>query len=107
MAPRDRPAPRPERQPVAFVVRDGKVLLRHHDRPGPLEGLWDLPPARPGGTPLATVRHSILDRRIVIEVHEGPARGSGRWFGRRRLETLPLAAAARKVLRRLGFLRAT
>jgi len=87
---------------VRFVARNGKVLLRR--RRGLLDGMWDLPPGTGRGARLATVRHSVLDRRLVIQVHCGRAVGAGRWFGPAQIERIPLAAAARKVLRRVGFL---
>lgn len=92
-----------EEQSVGFVLRNGKVLLRRRQGDGVLEGMWELPPSRGRGEPLATVRHCILDRRIVMRVFEGAAR-TGDWFDRRRAGRIPLAAATRKCLEQVGFL---
>jgi A/G-specific adenine glycosylase len=105
-APRPRARPVAERRRVAYVRRNGKVLLRRNGDGGRLAALWDLPPAEGGGPPLATVRHSILDRRLTITVHEGPGGRGGRWFTPRQARALPLAAAARKCLESVGFVAA-
>ena len=93
-----------ERRAVKFATRGGRVFLRRHGDGGLLAGMWDLPRSRATGEPLATVRHGILDRRLVLEVHAGRATGAGRWFSPARLERIPLAGAARKCLFRLGVL---
>jgi hypothetical protein len=58
--------------------------------------MWELPPAKPRGAPLAVVRHSVLDRRQVISVYRGRPRRDGRFF--RDLSRVPLTAAARKCV---------
>ena len=88
------------------MTRNGRVLLRRRSKPGPLEGMWDLPAGRPRGAPLATVRHGIMDKTFLLEVYKGDGkRPGGSWFDTRRLERLPLATGARKCLRTLGFLK--
>ena len=103
-APRARTRQVAEKRRVAYASRDGKVFLRQNPEEVRPAALWDLPPARDGRRPLATVRHSILDRRLTITVHAAPASGAGRWFSRRQVDALPLAAAARKCLESVGFL---
>lgn len=96
-------APRAKARPVrlaAALVEDSRgrlLLLKRPDDGGLMAGLWELPtvelepdvPAGPaleaalagqglGGTslhgePFATVRHSIMDRRITLEGHRGKA----------------------------------
>ena len=53
---------------------------------------------------LATVRHSILDRKLVIAIHEEAARRAGKRFSAAEVARIPLATAARKCLTRMGFL---
>jgi A/G-specific adenine glycosylase len=103
-APKPRAKVREERRAVAYVERDGRVLLRRIEGGGVLSGMWDLPETRAKGDPLAVVSHSVLDRRLRIEVHPGRPRAAGRWFRASQLGNVPLAAAARKCLRRVGFL---
>ncbi len=100
-APRARKRITEERLSVALVVRGGKVQLRRRPETGLLAGMWELPPARPRGAPLAVVRHCVLDRRQVISVYPGRPRRGARFFGD--LSRVPLTAAARKcVVRLLG-----
>jgi len=103
-APRRRPPVREERLAVALVTRGGKVQLRRGEGDGLLAGMWELPPARPRGEPLAVVRHSVLDRRQLISVYRGRVRRDGRFFAPDELARIPLAAAARKCVERLGIL---
>jgi A/G-specific adenine glycosylase len=102
-SPRARPRPVEERRAVGFATRDGKVFLRRRDGSGLLAGMWDLPPARANGRARAVVRHGVLNKRLVISVYERAARGEGRWFTARELSKAPLATAARKCLRAVGF----
>ncbi len=102
-APRPRPATSLERRAVAFEVRGGRVLLRQRGKGERMEGLWDLPEAKGGGRVLGTVRHAIVDCRMLLTIHAGGARGGGTWVTRARLARLPLTAAARKCLDRVGF----
>jgi A/G-specific adenine glycosylase len=96
-APRARPRAREERLDVALILRAGRVQLVRREPRGLLAGMWELPPARPRGDPLAVVRHSVLDRRQVISVFRGRPRRDGRFFGD--LSRVPLTAAARKCIR--------
>jgi A/G-specific adenine glycosylase len=95
-APRARKRITEERLSVAFVVRGGKVQLRRRPDSGLLAGMWELPPAKPRGAPLAVVKHSVLDRRQVISVYRGRPRRDARFF--RDLSKVPLTAAARKCV---------
>jgi len=97
-APRPRPRPVEELRKVALVVRDGRVQLLRRGGGGLLAGMWELPPARGRGRPLAVVRHSVLDRRQRIEVHAGRPRAGASWFATGDLARLPLTTAARKCL---------
>jgi len=104
-APRERPRTTEERLHVALILRDGKVQLRRRPAKGLLAGMWELPPARPRGKPLAVVRHGVLDRRQVISVFRGRPRRGGRFFGD--LSRIPVTAATRKCMARIsavGFL---
>jgi A/G-specific adenine glycosylase len=94
--PKRRPAITEERLSVALVVRGGKVQLRRRPEGGLLGGMWELPPAKHRGAPLAVVRHSVLDRRQVISVYRGRPRRDGRFF--RDISRVPLTAAARKCV---------
>lgn len=94
--PKTRPPITEERLSVALVVRGGKVQLRRRPKSGLLGGMWELPPAKPLGKPLAVVKHSVLDRRQVISVFPGRPRRGGRFF--RDLSRVPLTAAARKCV---------
>lgn len=95
-APRRRPKVTEERLAVALVLRGGKVQLVRRKQQGLLAGMWELPPARPRGEPLAVIRHSVLDRRQVISVFRGRPRRGGRFFGD--LSRVPLTAATRKCV---------
>ncbi len=102
--PRARPKPIHEHRAVAFVLRGECVKLVRNKEAGRLGGMWDLPEADPAGQPLATVRHTILDRRWTLSIHEGRTRRRGSWFDARHAAALPLTGAARKCLKRVGFL---
>ncbi len=103
-APRARPKPKHEHRTVAFVLRGDCVKLVRNKEAGRLAGMWDLPEADPAGQPLATVRHTILDRRWTLSIHEGRTRRRGSWFDARHAAALPLTGAARKCLKKVGFL---
>jgi len=102
-ARRTRPKITEERLHVALILRDGKVQLRRRPAKGLLAGMWELPPARPRGKPLAVVRHSVLDRRQVISVFPGRPRREGRFFGD--LSRIPLTSATRKCMARISAVR--
>lgn len=85
-------------QDVAWVTRDGKLLLRQRPAIGLLAGMWELPPHdSDGGRLLLTVRHTITNRRITLRVFAGTA-GAGRWVSRRRLGQLAMPAAHRRAV---------
>ena len=102
--PESYPAPRAQRKPVterravALIVRRGSVQLVRRSGTSLLDGMWELPPSRARGEPIAVARHAILDRRLLIEVHRGKPRRTGRWFTPRQLRAIPLTTATRKVL---------
>jgi A/G-specific adenine glycosylase len=100
---KDRPAIRAERRAVKLATVRGRVFLRRIEAGGVLEGMWDLPPSRGGGQLLGEVSHGILDRRLTIAIHRGRASGAGRWFSARQLSRIPLATAARKCLKEVGY----
>lgn len=102
--PRVRPKPVLVPRAVAFDVARGRVRLVRRGSEGALAGMWDLPAARADTPAQATVRHSVLDRRLLLSIHAEPAPGVGRRFSADEVERLPLATAARKCLRRMGFL---
>jgi A/G-specific adenine glycosylase len=86
---RGRPvAYRQEVRDVAWQRRQGRVRLRQ--RP---DGLWELPATQPGGKLLATVRHTITNRRITLRVWRQTARGQ--WAEPARL---PMPAAHRRAV---------
>jgi len=88
-------------QDVAWCCRDGHVRLRQRPATGLLAGLWELPPAVAGSeTPLLTLRHTIMNRRITLRVFavDGAA---GEWVSRRRLAHLPMPAAHRRAVAQL------
>ena len=84
-------------------MRAGKVLLRKRGDEGLLSGMWELPPARRQGEPLAVVRHGVLDKTLVYRVHKGFAR-KGSWFSPRQIGRVPVTTAAKKCLAAAGFL---
>ncbi|MGD8375642.1 MAG: NUDIX domain-containing protein, partial [Acidobacteriota bacterium] len=125
-ARRSRAPARLERAAAAAVRRAGRWLLVRRPPGGLMEGLWE-PPGSGGGESLSEgirgtyglrlavgarlgeVRHSVLDRRIRLEVFRGrllrppgrtAPRGAWRWV--RAAEALrgglPLSGAGRKVL---------
>jgi A/G-specific adenine glycosylase len=101
--PRARPRIVVEEHAVGFVVRDGRVLLRKRGPDGLLAGMWELPPSRARGAPIATVNHGVLHKRLVYRVHAGRAR-KGRFFTPAQARRLALTTAARKCLAAAGFL---
>jgi A/G-specific adenine glycosylase len=105
-APRARPQPVEEEHAVAFDVVRGRVRLVRREGDGALAGMWELPAARKTTPARATVRHSILDRKLVIAIHEESAPPAGKRFSPAEVARIPLATAARKCLARMGFLSA-
>jgi adenine-specific DNA glycosylase len=96
---------------VALVARGGRLLMRRRDGTGLLDGLWEFPPLLPeAGTPLrlrpgariATVRHAITYRRLLVDVHRAellaePCGRGYRWVGPRQLREIPASSLAAKV----------
>lgn len=86
---------------VAWVRRDGKILLRQRPAGGLLAGFWELPPAAGNGPELFRIRHSITQQRITLRVLAAPAAPANRWVCVRRLSHLPMPAAHRRAIVRL------
>jgi A/G-specific adenine glycosylase len=119
--PRRAKAPVVVRAAVALVARDGRYLVRRRAGTGLMDGLWEFPPlaARDGGEHddrlrlrslgrVATVRHSITYRRLVVDVHRArllaePRRGRYRWVTPRQVRDLPASSLVSKVLRSAGL----
>jgi len=103
-SPKPRKAPVVEEHFVGLVLRDKKVLLRRRGKNERLlSGMWELPPARGHGEPLAVIRHGIVHKQLVYRVYVGSAR-KGRWFAPAQLARLALTTAARKCLVATGIL---
>ena len=83
-----------------FIVRGGKIFLRQRPATGLLAGLWELP-AGEAGPALLTLRHVITNRHITLCVHAGRAGRTGRWFTRRQVQAIPMAAAHRRAVTQL------
>ncbi len=121
---------------AAFVERDGRALLWRR-RGGFLKGLWEFPsalsrnenaiPARQSlaralsalglrreGRPIARLRHTVVHRRLEIEVFRARPTGrsasrppaGGRWFSAGALRGAAIPTLTRKIARSVGFLRA-
>jgi A/G-specific adenine glycosylase len=111
------PAPRRQRRPVtirtavALVERGGRLLMRRRNGTGLMDGLWEFPPLAPEpGAPLrlrpgslvATLRHAITFRRLLVQVHRAellaePRGRDYRWVSPRRLRAIPASSLAAKV----------
>jgi A/G-specific adenine glycosylase len=112
---------------VALVVRRGSVLLEHPRFGNPLRGTWDLPAVElaPGADPqtaleealalrgvrarvgaqMARTTHTILNRRLHVEVFACPPSSgwrirdaSSRWMAPRHLADTPVSGATKKIL---------
>jgi A/G-specific adenine glycosylase len=134
--PRKRPKPAAVRVAVAaaFVERDGRALLLRR-RGSLLTGMWEFPCGPASGenrgaaraglsrklaglglsrdrAPLATVRHTVVNRRLEIEVFRarGPGRPAAakspaaRWFSSRALARAAIPTLTRKIAQAVGFL---
>lgn len=98
---------------VAWIERNGRVLLERKNPGSPLRGTWDLPlvpglKSRIGlnatmGAPIATVRHTILTRRLTIAIVpvrlEGltPRTTSLRWVRPSEIRTVATSGATLKA----------
>jgi A/G-specific adenine glycosylase len=110
--------PRPPIKPIgvalAWIERNGRILLERRHPGSPLRGSWDLParetgrPWRTGIEPKATIArltHTILSRRLDIEVVAAklrgnlPRDGTLRWIGPTELATVATSAATMKAIR--------
>ncbi|HVQ34468.1 MAG TPA: A/G-specific adenine glycosylase [Candidatus Bathyarchaeia archaeon] len=114
------PAP-PARKPaqhvgieVAWIERGGRILLERRHPGSPLRGTWDLPvlrglPSRIGlevvpGNAIATVRHSILTKRLTIQVSRvrlkgiTPRTASLTWIKPAEIGTIATSAATTKAV---------
>ena len=94
------PPLRPVTEYALFIQRAGKIFLRQRPATGLLAGLWELP-AGTAGKLLLTFRHVITTRQITLRVYAGRAGGPGRWFSRRQVQALPMAAAHRRAVTQL------
>ncbi len=134
--PERRPRPTPVRVAVAaaFVERGGRALLLRR-RNGFLDGMWEFPcgPASSGDSlaararltrtlsalglsrdpePVAAVRHSVVNRRLEIEVFRGRGAGrrtlaqtpAARWFSAHELARAAIPTLTRKIAHAVGFL---
>jgi A/G-specific adenine glycosylase len=125
-ARRPRPRPRPVRVAVAWIRRDGRLLLERPGGGSPLRGTWDLPAVELAGDrdaiealrgklaarglvasigrPIGHYRHGIMDRRLTLEVfrcrmRRGRVAGRPdlRWVGAAEMETAAVSGATRKI----------
>jgi A/G-specific adenine glycosylase len=125
-ARRPKPRPRPIRVAVAWVGRDGRVLLERPGDGSPLRGTWDLPAVEIAGdrnpaealrgklaahalvasvgTPIGRHRHGIMNRRLTLEVfrcrmRRGRVAGRHglRWVSAAEMETAAVSGATRKI----------
>ena len=135
--PRKRPRPLPVRIAVAaaLVERDGRaLLLRRRDGYAARNvgislrsGVLEAPAAAREGAlsralgarafartvPIAAVRHTVVNRRLEIEVFRGPARTgepppaerpAARWFSPPELARAAIPTLTRKIAEAAGFL---
>ncbi len=111
--PRRRREPVTSRVAVAVVVRDGRYLVRRRPRTGLLDDLWEFPGLDDGegaaglrlrpGRRIATVRHSITYRRMLVSVHRArllaePRGSTYRWIRPERASRLPASSLTTKIL---------
>jgi A/G-specific adenine glycosylase len=111
-----RPASRLVRQRALLIWRDGRVLIRRRPADGLLGGFWEFPSDKPDGVSfrqgprIATVRHSVMNERMVVEAFDchwlaggSPWQGRGgqwRWARPADLRRLALIGAHRKIVGR-------
>ena len=119
---------------VAVLARGGRVLLERPGPSSPLRGSWDLPAREisegregPGerfaasllaeyglvaslGERIHVVGHSILHRRMTLEIHQGrltkgrvASHDRLRWLDPADLDTAPVSGATRKALLRVSI----
>jgi len=93
---------------AAFVMSGNRILLKRRPRQGLLANFWELPPADARqfrvGRRIHELRHTITNRRIVLQVYEcvpvGKFRSNGewRWATKTQLKALALPAAHRRAI---------
>jgi A/G-specific adenine glycosylase len=122
-----RPKPIPLVMGAAVVERRRRILVYRRTRRGPLEGLWEVPLAQCQkgegprdalvrdsratygialeiGEEIARVKHSIMNRRILVHAFDAEVAetaGDARWVRREEIGKLPMSSLVRKVLERL------
>jgi len=98
---------------VAWIERNGRVLLERKNPASPLRGTWDLPLVRglesrigvdvKAFKPIGTVRHTILTRRLTIEIVPVRLKGltprttSLRWVRPNEIPSIATSAATVKA----------
>ncbi len=127
--PEARPSPAVEKRRVAvgWVRRGRRFLLERPGEASPFRGTWDVPAVElpdgsdalvsrkalldlgihpDGDTPVATIRHGIMNRRLTLEVFacRPPAGGVAgdpdrRWLDPDRLGDTAVSGATRKIVR--------
>ncbi len=93
---------------AAFVKRGNRILLKRRPRHGLLANFWELPSPDARrfriGSRIHELRHTIMNRRILLHVHECVPRqlfrsnGKWRWVTRAQLKWVALPAAHRRAL---------
>ncbi|MFQ5877105.1 MAG: A/G-specific adenine glycosylase [Acidobacteriota bacterium] len=111
--PRRRRAAVVVRSRLALVTRAGRHLMRRRRGTGLLDGTWEFPtmasrPRRDGlrlrsQGRIATIRHTITYRRMLVDVHRArllaePRGGAYRWLEPERIRRLPVSSLVLKVL---------
>lgn len=93
--------------------RKGEVLLHKRPADAPLmAGMWELPQLRQApkdDDEELVVRHSITNTNYYVRIFKtqpGSMAKRGKWVQQGKLSDMALTGLARKVLRRLGYLRA-
>ena len=99
---------------VYWIAGGNRILLQKRPKGFHNAGFWELPnnetgpgiPLPPQSEPLTTVRHTITKYRIQLMAYAvtKPRALKGRWCRRDELESLPITAAHRKLLRQLPAL---
>jgi A/G-specific adenine glycosylase len=93
----------PVRVDITLLVirRRGRILLRKRTMP-PNAGFWELPelgePGFKAGREFGGLRHSIMNRRYVIQVAEGITGGAGAQWKWKKISGIPLTTMTRKAL---------
>lgn len=106
-----RPRTEARRIEVYWIARGNRILLQQRPKGFHNAGFWELPnnetspgiPLPPQSEPLASVRHTITKYRIQLLAYavDKPRALKGRWCQQDELESLPITASHRKLLRQL------